>query len=310
MDISNAVKGETVYGKPPAIAAPRHVAFGLSGNYVRPWGIAMTSVVAHTPGAVVHAFVDREPTADDSRRITATVAKYEAQVVWHTINAAAFARMPRPAGVSVATYYRFLAADHLYGMARRLLYLDADTLCLRNLAKLWDAPLDDIHTIAAVRDEKRLGDCGRNYFNAGVLFIDVDAWHVLEVSDKAVDLLNSGHRYRYLDQDVLNIIYNGQVVWLPNVCNQLPEAASQHTAIVHYTGGSKPWTAWFLPMSDGGRYEQWRLASAWADVPLDSEPRNNTERRLMSRVSFQRGHYAAGCWWQLRYLGGKIAGQP
>ena len=84
--------------------------------------------------------------------------------------------------LSIATYHR-LALPELLPGRDRILYLDADMLALTDLTPLWET---DLHGCAAavVQDyflgtEKRwerLGLPHPEYFNAGMMLMDLDRW--------------------------------------------------------------------------------------------------------------------------------------
>lgn len=58
-----------------------------------------------------------------------------------------------------------------------------------------------------------------NYFNAGVMFINTSEWKKNNITQKALEMINSGKVYRYADQDVLNILLNGRVHYLDKKYN-------------------------------------------------------------------------------------------
>ena len=81
-------------------------------------------------------------------------------------------------------YYRLLAPHLLPGHVHRILYLDPDTLVINPLRPLWDMDLNGNLFAAAAHTGKtelansinqlRLGT-DHNYFNSGVLLMDLDS---------------------------------------------------------------------------------------------------------------------------------------
>jgi lipopolysaccharide biosynthesis glycosyltransferase len=54
----------------------------------------------------------------------------------------------------------------------------------------------------------------KQYFNAGMLLINLDKWKQFDVSKKCLSLL-SKRVFKFNDQDVLNIVLQDQCKWLP-----------------------------------------------------------------------------------------------
>ena len=134
------------------------------------------------------------------------------------------------------TFYR-LKMGELLPNHDRVLYLDCDTIVLKNIAPLWGTQLDG-KIIAAVpdiimksfvntgalsmkecgrlvakeylRDYLGMGDRYHEYFQAGVILFDLDLFRKLNISDAmAKDV--SERRYWFLDQDVFNRHFLGKV---------------------------------------------------------------------------------------------------
>ncbi|RRG18751.1 glycosyltransferase family 8 protein [Weissella viridescens] len=164
------------------------------------------------------------------------------------------------------TYYRIEIPEQVD--VPRLLYLDCDMVCLGDLTPLWET---DLHgkVVGAVEDQgyvKRLHEMGVDdrpgqYFNAGLLLIDVERWRTEHITEKTRKLCNEHpESLRYQDQDALNAIFDGDWVYIdpkynlqshlakgedgenPIVERQaIEQAALEAPVIVHYTNFDKPW---------------------------------------------------------------------
>jgi len=190
-----------------------------------------------------------------------------------------------------ATYGRLLAADAVPN-AGRLIYLDTDVLVLDDLSFLANVDLAG-HPVAATLDVsqpalsvgfpawRELGMLPKTpYYNAGVLVIDVQAWHTRGIRASALNFLyrNANHCL-YADQDGLNGALQGDIARLPARWNQDAafrqprhlgyflldeaevEAAVRTPAIVHFTGSTKPW----LPGCSDSATGMWRQSLALTD---------------------------------------------
>jgi lipopolysaccharide biosynthesis glycosyltransferase len=159
---------------------------------------------------------------------------------------------------------------------RRILYLDSDTLVLKDVAELWETPLDG-NVVGAVRDfttnrsgqPDGLGYCieeagldpAKPLFNAGVLVIDMDAYRTLQIEDQCVAFLRRWRDHIYsADQDALNGVLHRRWKGLHfrwnvqtglAVFRTINELSAEERemlrnldpAILHFSGSSKPWNS-------------------------------------------------------------------
>lgn len=157
------------------------------------------------------------------------------------------------------TYYRFEIPKIFKG--GRVLWLDIDTVVLKNLRPFYEQELNGALVAAAPGNnrEKHLRRLGLDesciYFNAGVILFDLD--RIREVYP------NPDHLYKLyreneqkiwlLDQDVLNIayahrvnpdtgrVYNRMVVFTQPLTPDETRELEQEAALVHYIRNIKPW---------------------------------------------------------------------
>lgn len=303
MNLTDVLKDELVYGSTPTPDAPMYIAFGVDANFIQPMGVAMTSILDHDTGGGIefHVFSDARPSDDDAGRFARTMDKHGARCVWHVIDPSSLKSLPTiSVYISVAAYYRFVASDYFYRKSFRYYYVDADVICRSDLRNMYNTPFENGKTIAAVRDSgitaeipQLLGMVGTDYFFDGGILVDVNAWHEQNITSRAISLLTDENilgklkntSWHFMDQDALNILYEGQAVWLPTAYNTISNATDDYppdTAIVHYAG-PKPWYRWYEGREDN-LFRQCQARSAWADVPIITEPRNPTECRKTSRA--------------------------
>lgn len=206
---------------------------------------------------------------------------------------------------TVATYFRLLLPELLPHAVERVIFVDADTVVTASLSELWDIPLQD-RMLAAVPEHRlschdhgyRFGE----YFNAGVMLIDLDRWRRSELLSRGREFaIQHPDRLRHWDQDILNHVFAGQ--WLPladrwNACPHLfgltpgydiavygrtpaEEEAIAAPGIVHFAGPGriKPWNALCThPFRD--HYRQVKALTPWASMPLDERPPPPWKQRL------------------------------
>lgn len=167
---------------------------------------------------------------------------------------------------SRATYYRLLLPDIVPKSVRRLIYLDCDLLIRHPIEELSTIDLQGLPTAAVMKpvpdNHFELGlKSAADYFNAGVMVMDLEQWRNLGLHDQAL-AYSASHRgsMPYHDQDALNAVINGKWARLDPRWNQQFRFFSQtaeaiglspaelrrvrkHPFVVHYTTSSKPWHA-------------------------------------------------------------------
>lgn len=145
-----------------------------------------------------------------------------------------------------------------------VLYLDADTVVLRDLRPLLETMLDG-RPIAAVRDEQNpfleggralpgWAELGlpptREYFNSGVMLIDVPECERRGLFAECRRFLGEMPRHvRFWDQDALNWAAGDDWLRLERRWNTVPVTTLEgqgvpdepEAAILHFAGPNKPW---------------------------------------------------------------------
>lgn len=153
----------------------------------------------------------------------------------------------------------------------RVLYLDGDTIVRRSLQPLWDMDLGG-STLCMVAeptvDRNRLGKiglAGRPYYNAGVLFVDLDAWRATDAERRVLSCIeHEGARLFANDQDAINITLADEIKQISPAYNyantfdiypyrflaklvptwvdrEMFDAARKDPTIIHYLGEERPW---------------------------------------------------------------------
>ena len=184
----------------------------------------------------------------------------------------------------------------------RVLYLDGDTMVRSSLRDLWETDLTG-YALGAVMEttvtrsrKQMLGLADTDgYINSGVLYVNLKYWRENGVSGKLIRFYRENQdRIVAPDQDVLNTVLNGKILFLPfsyNYCNtftfypyralrriaapvsHFPEekeyrAWIRDPVIVHFLGEERPWRI-------GNRHEytpeymRYRAETPWSQVPLE-----------------------------------------
>lgn len=174
-------------------------------------------------------------------------------------------------------YYRLLAHQYLPKQLHRILYLDADVLCINDVGSLYDTDLDGylyasaIHTgltgTTEVINKIRLQNFDADgYYNSGVLLMNLDLIRQRVHAEDIYEYIRE-HVLLLPDQDVLNALYGKDIKTVPDQLYNFDARKGQtyetisfgewtldwvikHTVILHYCGRHKPW----LVDKNTGRY--------------------------------------------------------
>ena len=122
---------------------------------------------------------------------------------------------------SQATAYRLLI-DQLFPEYKKIIYLDSDIIVRRDVAELYQTDIGENifgavrarlfpFTVEYVPNSLKLDV--KDYFNAGILVINVDRFAEYEIGKKGMDMLCQ-KKYLTADQDVLNILSAGHVEFI------------------------------------------------------------------------------------------------
>ena len=152
-----------------------------------------------------------------------------------------------------ATYYRIFIAE-MFPQYEKALYLDSDIVVLGDISKLFNTELGD-NLVGAVPDgavaavpqfrlytKEVLGIDAQNYFNAGVLLINLKAFREYDFYKKFCSLLKKYKFHVAQDQDYLNVLCKDKVCYLGAEWNKMPiQNSAQTPKLIHYNLTMKPW---------------------------------------------------------------------
>lgn len=158
---------------------------------------------------------------------------------------------------SKTTYFR-LFLPNLYPQYDKALYLDSDIVILDDIAKLYNIDMGDNLVAAAPDDviqtfpvfqtyvEKVVGVADyRNYFNAGILLMNLHQLRRFKFQEKFLYLLDRIKFSVAQDQDYLNRMCKGRVKLFEKEWNRMPIANAgikpENVKLVHYNLAFKPW---------------------------------------------------------------------
>lgn len=311
-----------------------HIAFAVDENYLKHTGTTIFSIIHNNPDLVIHfhLLIDKITNEDlEKLKKLVNVPHVKCQITLHYLNTAYFDDLHICSYFSTAMYYRLIIPTVLYPFTDKVLYLDSDILCLGTLHSLFEIDMTRF-AAATVFDESvdlrnlpniiQWGFQETNpYFNSGVILFHIPEWHKLNLNQKLADLMQQigNQPLKFPDQDLLNIVLQGHIRFLPELYNwvrwqQRPDILienRENIRLVHFIGSIKPWhKAGFVAQYDYYRKQTpWR-DMAYIDLPNHTAPKLNTKIfRLKARSLWLKGEWGSACWYYLQYLIGKIKGK-
>ena len=165
--------------------------------------------------------------------------------------------------VSEATYYRLFLNKYLPKEIKNILYVDADVYCYSDISKHILEIHNDLQImkkpIGCVTEQIKNEDTKKNflrlslksskYFNAGVMFINLNLWNEKFNSLDVKNLVSSlSEKIEYWDQDVLNYVFDENYLEISPQFNYVVRHTVNkkyilpRNCLVHFAGNNKPWS--------------------------------------------------------------------
>lgn len=244
------------------------IALCSSDLYAMPTGVCITSILENNKDCDLRIHVLSSYLSDESKeKFQKTSEKYGKEIQIHIVNMSKFDNFAFfSTRISRDTYSRFLLPEVLTNIDK-VIYLDGDIVVANNLQNLWNQDIQNVYcgvVESQSNDDIRMRNrewFGNDYFNSGMLLINLELWRRDKIADKCIEFLNeNSNKCKFLDQDALNLISKGHVIWLPYEYNlqemmllkedelllkrekwPILEKAIHNPVIIHYCGNIKPW---------------------------------------------------------------------
>lgn len=311
----NTITSQTLF----PTQSDRHIIFGVDGKFIAHSLITILSVIKHSSGSDYHFhLVSSELSTRDNARLSEIFSHSSHGLTVHHLQNELFSTFPTTELFTRATYYRFLA-PLILSHAERILYLDADIVCLNPLDELWQQSIEpDVMALVVGESEElqtqlseNIGLRSQRYFNAGMMLINVQPWNSEQVSERAFELLaERGHEFQYLDQDALNVLLEDRITFIASRFNTITMLSHEDrgykldvpkkTCLLHYAGADKPWQIW-NEQQVCHHYRDIYQVSPLASVPYD-KPRNFQQAKRMYKLLFRNNQLVMALYWRVKYI--------
>ncbi len=237
-----------------------HVAIAFDKNYLHPFYALMSSIFYnHAPKQVkIHA-IATGISDEEKDGIVLYVKQNNSVIQFYTFDESLVRDFVLLDMWTHAVYYRLLFPLLITDKINRLLYLDSDTLVIQNLNELCSINMESFPVAAVydnyVKTQPLLGiNTEGEYFNSGVLLIDIGKWKEQRITELAIEYLKCyPERIKFVDQCALNAVLKGNWKKLDGrfnlIYSRVPQSISkrqlrmflQNKVIIHFTL-ERPWS--------------------------------------------------------------------
>lgn len=203
-------------------------------------------------------------------------------------------RLPVRDYYTKTTYFRLFIAD-MFPEYDKALYIDSDTVVTSDISRLYDTDISDYYVGACHEQamvqidvygrycERVVGISRHEFFNAGILLINTRTFREEQLFDEFLKYLEIYDFVVTQDEDYLNVICKGKVLWLDQRWNtavtegfEYPYADSE-AYILHYIMVNKPW-----------HYEGCRCADIFWEYAKETSVYDSLKRELSEYTDEQR----------------------
>lgn len=294
--------------------SPIYIALAADDNYAQHMAAVILSLLRTTakPQQLYFFFLDAGIAEHNQRKLQNTIDRHGTQCVFIKPDLSTYLNIPTKR-FGVAALLRLALGSLLPDHVERVIYLDCDTLAFDDIALLWGTELDG-NTIGAVTNlghhsHEQSGIPEDEYFNSGILLIDLKQWRNEQIGEKALAYLSGSNvELKFPDQDCLNQLLRGKWKHLPLRWNLQPATFSMHSkgewapglskddyeeaicnpGIVHYIGKNKPWDFMsFHPLKEN--YWAYLADSPWSQSkPSDYSLFNQLKKAVMFEKQVKR----------------------
>ena len=309
-----------------------NIAYCTDSNYLEHVGVSISSIVHNNLNNNIHFHVFLYDVSQEEQQklqqLSSSVTLYSIPV--EELTKYSDTQNNKVKHINRSMYIRLSVPRLLNGIVDEFIYLDADTLCFADISSILDINIDSV--ICAVtpdsldkqnmlKNQERLQLNSTNYFNSGLLYINVHKWIEFDTENKVNQILLSSENKNlvYPDQDALNIVLENQVLWIDPKWNYLftwmndkqKETFFYDKAslpcIIHFTGARKMWYQEHTGLAQN-LYNFYKHFTPWANTPLKSYKHKMrvNDYRIYAKSFFKKGQFFTSLKYFLTYIKLKI----
>lgn len=245
--------------------------FSIDEHFAVQLKTLLFSIKQNTPHKKFHVFIlQKKMRNQDQNELQRFCDLLGMECSWLEIKKEKFHHAPKTKRYPETIYYRLLAQNYLPPEIEKIIYLDADILCINDLSSLYQLNIEDFLYAAAshsqltnftnVVNKVRLKMYeAEEYYNSGVLLINVPKARQEIKADELDEFVEkNGSTLLLPDQDILNSLYASKIYSIPDQIYNYDARKSlvyemissgswdldwviEHTVFLHFCGRDKPW---------------------------------------------------------------------
>ncbi|MGT2932606.1 glycosyltransferase family 8 protein [Streptococcus catagoni] len=244
--------------------------FSIDDAYLNQFLVTLYSVVKQNRNLSFKVYVLQKQELEENQLIDIYCRQLGVDYLPLIIGEKTFEKVPTTSRYPETIYYRLLAHHYLPENMDRILYLDADVLCLNPIIDLYQMDMTHYlyaaasHTsgknVTELINKFRLGNFETsNYVNSGVLLMNLELIRKEVKVEPILEFIkNKGHLLFLPDQDILNALYGHKIKLIPDHIYNYDTRMSklyylkssglwnddwlvENTVFLHFCGRDKPW---------------------------------------------------------------------
>ncbi len=278
--------------------SPIRVALCADANYAPHLATTLQSIFQHNVGADLEVHVlCTDVDAATRARIEQVAHVFGRRLDFHEPDVSSFSHLGIRAHFSHAIYLRLLLPA-LFPDFDRLIYLDCDLIVETPLADLWATDVADAGCAGMPEDAPCLRLGIQRYINSGVLLLNLDYWRRHDIAGRCIQWLEENREQAMMpDQDAINVVLEGHIVFLAEKWNLNPAANLRPQSldenpqrILHFAGPYKPWHRYYdFRLAD--IYRTYREATPWGGEFQLKEPQTAPQALLVAHQLAARDRF-------------------
>lgn len=215
-----------------------HVCYNVNDPFMLIMAASAISVIDNNKDMAVHFHIFTDGCSkDNEERVKQLAEKFHCVCSLYELDMKPFEDFHiKVARFSRITYGRIYMPKVLKGLTDRFIYVDADAMCVGSLKKLWNLDLKGfcIGAVAEAPDAiKYRADYLKlksgKYFNDGIMLVDVNEWEKQHITEKSFAYqCEPKERFLGQSQDVLNLVFDGNIYFLPAQYNVYGAGCRDH----------------------------------------------------------------------------------
>lgn len=236
-----------------------NIIFAASDKFVKPAMVMIDSLIKNNPGNHNFFFMYNSTKEINRNKIKKIILKNHSKYNEIYMNKEKFARFPIYKRFGYELYFRLLMPYLLPNSINRVLCIDCDIVVNGSIESIYNLDFKDNYLIAAPspnEENNRLINNTCQYVGGGVVIYNVKKIKSDFSVEKIIDgFISNYEKFPYLDQDFLNVFYNGRILKVDIKYNfiiyrNLKISSDSYNEIsrniiLHFPGRIKPWNFYY-----------------------------------------------------------------